>query len=177
MQHHTNSPYWIHGWNVTTRLYIILEHAVGEYRRRASKYRPSSAPQSSNEDINRGVEAVKKLRKLYDELSPQFKAPQPISPDVRGCQDYRMGLQAATIAVAMQLTLLIIFTCQGFLPVQTCSVADVLQEILNQIPPHFLHASSCPLIHQIAGLGYFLALEVKCRPPDKPSYTQVCDVL
>ncbi|PVH86067.1 hypothetical protein DL98DRAFT_650556 [Cadophora sp. DSE1049] len=178
VQHHNDPSCWIHGWNFTTRIYFILENVMDDHRRRrAPRNRPSSTPTPSNYDVLRRSEALDEIRNMYNKLPQQFREPQPVSPDVRGCQDYKIGFQAATIAATMQLAQLIISICADDPVEKKCAVAHDLRDMLNKIPPHFLRASSCPLIYHVAGLGHILASDTKGRPLFESSYCQVRDVL
>lgn len=173
----TNPSSWLHGWNFTTELYRILEHAVDEYhRRRPNTIRPISAASLFARDCPGQNVVMSKVMEMYNALPQRFKGAKPIpetGPD--GLED-KLSFQAANITATLLLVRMMLFTTEDVTVEQKCTIARELLDGFAKVPLFFLRAISSPLLHQLAGIGSILGSVIE-GPLSESSYMQVRDVL
>ena len=170
----TNPDSWLHGWNFTTELYRILEHAMDDFHRR----RPSdtSAPSLASHLFGRDMpnDVLNRIMSMHAQLPQKFKI-APAESDKNGLED-RSSFQAANIAATLQLVRMILFTSERATVLEKCAIAGNLLDAFARIPVFFLRAISSPLLHHLAGIGTILG-SVMEGPLSESSYLQVRAVL
>ncbi len=92
---------WLHGWNFTTQLYRILEHAMDDFHRR----RPQQVgPFSPSELFTRAAPSqsiiLQKVMSMYNELPSELKKTNPV---VSQMAEDILGFQAANITATLQV--------------------------------------------------------------------------
>lgn len=168
---------WVHGWNFTTDLYRILEHAMDDFHRR----RPSIGPLSPSDLFTRETPhqsvVLSKVMSMHDELPPRFKETKSVPPSGKGpgLED-KFSFQAANITAALQLVRMILFTSEDATVDQKCAIARDLLDGFAKVPIFFLRAISSPLLHHLAGIGSILGSVIE-GPISEASYMQVREVL
>jgi hypothetical protein len=173
----TNPLSWLHGWNFTTGLYRVLEHAMDDFHRR----RPNSITSFSPSDLF-GREAphqsvvLDKVMSMHEELPPQFKEFNLIPELGKGGTGARYSFQAAYITATLQLVRMILFNSEETKLDQKCAFARDILESFTKIPVSFLRAISTPLLHQIRGIGSILGSAMEA-PLSGSSYLQVRELL
>ncbi|KAH7314128.1 hypothetical protein BKA65DRAFT_483766 [Rhexocercosporidium sp. MPI-PUGE-AT-0058] len=174
---HNNPMCWLHGWNFTTHLYRMLEHAIDDYRRgRPTNSTPCSLSRLFHRNTAHRADVLEQIVINYDELPLRFKEPALVSIEDQGSQEYKFALQAANLTATLQLARLILVTCEDTSVEQRCAVARDLLESFERVPVHFLRAISCPLLHHVAAIGNVLTTVIE-GPISEPSYEQVRTVL
>jgi hypothetical protein len=170
----TNPISWLHGWNFTTNLYRILEHAMNDFHRR----RPSNGGPPDLFGRRRTHQNVDldKIMSVHEELPEHFKDIRLNPQNGKGGPEDKYSFQAANITATLQLVRMIFFTSEDATVDQKCAVARDLLESFAKVPIFFLRAISSPLLHHLAGIGSILG-SVMEGPLSESSYLQVRDVL
>ena len=98
----TDTSSWLHGWNFTTELYRILEHAMDEFHRRQPQnigpfppsdlFHPSAPPQSV---------VLNKIILMHENLPARFKEPKGVVGELTAD---RYSFQAANITATLQVS-------------------------------------------------------------------------
>lgn len=173
----TNPASWLHGWNFTTELYRILEHAVDQYHRyRPNTVRPVSAATMFTRDCPGKSVVMDKVMGMHDELPQSFKQIMPIRNTGHDGMEDKFSFQAANITATLLLVRMMLFTTDNVTVDQKCAIARELLDGFAQVPVFFLRAISAPLLHQLAGIGSILGSAIE-GPLSESSYIQVRDVL
>ncbi|KAE8450522.1 hypothetical protein EG329_006253 [Mollisiaceae sp. DMI_Dod_QoI] len=171
-----NPSCWLRGWNFTTDLYRILEHAMDDFHRR----RPTNSGFCPSELFNREIPdqsvVLDKVMFLYEDLPAQFKETKLNPLNGNGGLEDKNSFQAANITATLQLVRMILFTSEDATVDRKCAIARDLLESFAKIPVPFLRAISSPLLHHIAGIGTILGSAIE-GPISETSYIQVRDVL
>lgn len=165
---------WLHGWNVTTDLYRILEHVLEQFRRRRRpEHRlgtPIDALFGANSVPNSAV--LDMVLNMYKALPSRFKETPTTSEDAQ----HRLNFQTANIAATIQLVRMILFAAEDATVEQRCRVASELLQAFSDIPVIYLRAISSPLLHHLAGIGSILGSVFENGLPES-SYQQIRAVL
>ncbi|OBT55252.1 hypothetical protein VE04_04671 [Pseudogymnoascus sp. 24MN13] len=165
---------WLHGWNFTTDLYVVLEHAMDGFHRRRPR---TIAHFSPNNMFNRVAPSqstvLDKVMWMHQQLPDRFKEIQPVTSDTG---EGRLSFQAANIAATLQLVRMVLFTAEEATVDQKCAIARELLDGFAQVPVFFLRAISSPLLYHLAGIGSILG-SVMEGPLSKSSYLQARTVL
>lgn len=175
----SNSISWLHGWNFTTDLYLMLEQASNRLRMRHARiddrldvnavFGMTSASSST---------ALAYITARYSSLPSEFRSFDP--PTGRPERDI-FGFQAANIQATM-LLLRMVFLCTDDKPSNSsdvqlkCNVAAELVAVFENIPTAYLCGISTPLIYHLAGIGTILG-SVMEGPLSETSYRQVRGML
>lgn len=135
---------WLRGWNFTTDLYRILEHAVDFHRRRWSQgngttqvwslFGPASMPEGMVMDH---------VLALYSALPSQFRETLPVTGDP--AKDL-FGFQSANIQATLQLLRMVLFAAEDRGVERKCDVAGELLSVFSKVPVEYLKAISSPLV-------------------------------
>ena len=171
---------WIRGWNFTTDLYRILEHAVDFHRRRWSQgngttqvwslFGPASMPE--------GV-VLDHVLTLYSALPSQFRETLPVTGDP--AKDL-FGFQSANIQATLQLLRMVLFSAEDRGVEKKCDVAGELLSVFSKVPVEYLKAISSPLVSlplfsAISRPLFLLRISVLITPAPSPCrdrlYTRV----
>ena len=90
---------WLRGWNFTTDLYRILEHALNHFHRRRRRERPTSIVRDIfEENVLSQASVLDNVVDLYAGLPPRFRETPPVISDP---VEDRLNFQAANIAATL----------------------------------------------------------------------------
>lgn len=174
-----NPASWLHGWNFTTVLYCILEHAMDDFRRKPhdDSGRPYVGDLFRREvsTPNRGV-VLDKVMDMYKQLPAQFKETKLVPQNRKGGLEDRISFQAANITATLQLVRMVLFSADEATVGDKCDIAFDLLNSFAKIPAFLLRAISSPLLYHFAGIGAILGSVIE-GPLSEPSYLQVREVL
>lgn len=163
---------WILGWNFTTDLYRILEHAVTRLRTRHSRFNFFTDGTTSGTVSNSAI--LQKVDSLYSALPPSFKELRPATGNL---DTDIYGFQAANIQATLALLRMVFMSLEGDADLEKkCAVAADVLETFHHVPRAFQRAISTPLIYHIASIGNFLG-SVMEGPLSEVSYQRVRGVL
>jgi hypothetical protein len=146
---------WLRGWNFTTDLYRILEHAMDHFRRKRPRHRrrPSLIENIFGDTPTSQAAVLQNVMTMYGNLPQQFKETSPVSLDL---SKGRYSFQAANIAATVQLVQIVLFTAENATIKQKCQIAGDFIQRLATVPVAYLRAISSPLLHHLAGIGSVL---------------------
>jgi hypothetical protein len=166
---------WLCGWNFTTDLYRILEHAMDNFRtRRARLQKKTFLSEIFGDGSLVSQSAVcDSVMNMYANLPQRFKETPPITFDMK---EDRFGFQAANIIATVQLLRMVLFAARGATVGERCQVAREVIDAFITIPVGYLNAISSPLLHHLAGIGSILG-SVFEEPLSESEYLQVRSVL
>ncbi|KAI9373383.1 hypothetical protein BJX61DRAFT_382058 [Aspergillus egyptiacus] len=149
-----NSVDWICGWNFTTDLYRILEHAVDTQRRFAqlengltdvwALFRPAQTA---------GSWLMDHVLSMYEALPRQFRETRPVKCVL--AHDI-FGFQSANIQATLQLLRMVLSSSEDHDVNGKCDIAGHVLNVFSTVPIEYLKAISSPLLHHLAGIGYIL---------------------
>lgn len=163
---------WIVGWNFTTDLYRILEHAVTRLRTRHSRFNLFADESPSGTATNSAI--MQKVDSLYSALPPSFKEFKPATGHL---ETDIYGFQAANIQATLALLRMVLFSLEVDPDIEKkCAVASDVLKTFHHVPRAFQRAISTPLIYHIAGIGNILD-SVMEGPLSEVSYKRVRGVL
>jgi hypothetical protein len=165
---------WLHGWNFTTEMYRILEHAMNDFHRRQHQtIGPFSPSELFSRDAPPQSVVLDRVTAMHAALPSEFKEARG---DSAGTIDDIFNFQAANIAATLQLVRMVLFTAEDATVEQKCAVTRELLDGFSNVPVRFLRAMSAPLLHHLAGIGSILGSMIE-GPLSKSSYFQVRCVL
>ena len=166
---------WLSGWNFTTDLYRILEHAMENFQtRRGELQRKTFLKEIFGEKAPiTQVSVCDSVMHMYTDLPQHFKRTEPITFDPKVD---RYGFQAANIAATVQLLRMVLFAARGATVSEKCQIASEVVEAFITIPVGYLRAISSPLLHHLAGIGSILG-SVFEEPMSELEYLQVRSIL
>lgn len=160
------------GWNFTTDLYRILEHAVSRFRTQRSPFNILDVATPSSPTFNSGLNS--RINSLFSELPDIFKNIKEMSGIP--AQDI-YGFQAANIQATSALLRMMLFSVEAENDVdKKCSVASELLDVFHQIPKAYLTAIGAPLIYHLSGIGHILGSVIN-TPLTESSYSKVRGLL
>lgn len=93
-------PNWLRGWNFTTDLYRLLEHALDNFRRRRLKQRMPSPFKAYSDDAPLHSSIMDTAMSMYAQLPQRFKETRPITADPA---EDRYSFQSANIVATLQV--------------------------------------------------------------------------
>jgi hypothetical protein len=161
---------WFAGWNSTTDLYRVLEHAIADFR--AKRGPRTSILGDSAKTTTKSI--VEKLATIQKELLPQFGMISLRSSD---SGRNRCGFQAANILCTIHLARMI-SSISGENSLQTaCQTANDMMANMRTIPLEYLRAIGSPLIQQLAGVGHILMGVASKQRLSAAEYSPLRDVL
>ncbi|KAL1966273.1 hypothetical protein VTN77DRAFT_4626 [Rasamsonia byssochlamydoides] len=145
---------WLRGWNFTTDLYRILEHAVDNLRCRWSQQNGMTRFHSlfGRNPMTESV-VMEQVLAMYSALPSQFRETLPVTGDP--AKDL-FGFQSANIQATLQLLRMVLFSSEDIGVERKCDVAGELLSVFSKVPVEYLKAISSPLLHHLAGIGYIL---------------------
>ncbi|KAL3486793.1 hypothetical protein BJX62DRAFT_241667 [Aspergillus germanicus] len=161
---------WFDGWNTTTDLYRVLEHAISDLR---AKHRPG-------ESILRRIGGpdpttiVTRLSQIEERILPQFVTPASRSDD---SGRNRCGFQAPNIICTVHLARLLSCMSGDNSPMLACRVASDLISSITAIPLEYIRATGSPLIQQLAGVGHIVIGLAKKHQILQEHYDQITQVV
>lgn len=137
---------WFAGWNTTTDLYRILEHAIVDFRAARRRRTNVKAQSQSLKDMD----LQQRLSEIQIKALPQFDQAYEKSTD-NGRN--RCGFQATNILFTIHMIRMFLsIGSQG----ETLEAAETLLESVQKIPTAYIRASGTPLLQEIAGTGLML---------------------
>lgn len=166
---------WLCGWNFTTDLYRILEHAMDNFRTRRARLQKKtflSEIFGDKNDVSQSA-VCDSVMNMYANLPERFKHTPPITFDAK---EDRFGFQAANIIATVQLLRMVLFAARGATVSERCQIAREVVDAFITIPVGYLNAISSPLLHHLAGIGSILG-SVFEEPLSESEYLQVRSVL
>lgn len=141
-----SNPYepsvWMRGWNFTTDLYRILEHAIDGQRQslRAenespwSLFRPTPVP---------GPLIMEHVHSLFSALPSQLQSSKPATGDP---EHDIVGFQSANIQATLQLLNMVLSSSEDQGVEEKCEVAGNVLSVFSTVPIEYLRAISSPLV-------------------------------
>ncbi|EHA25620.1 hypothetical protein ASPNIDRAFT_121020, partial [Aspergillus niger ATCC 1015] len=151
-----SNPYepsvWMRGWNFTTDLYRILEHAIDGQRQslRAenespwSLFRPTPVP---------GPLIMEHVHSLFSALPSQLQSSKPATGDP---EHDIVGFQSANIQATLQLLNMVLSSSEDQGVEEKCEVAGNVLSVFSTVPIEYLRAISSPLLYHLGGIGFIL---------------------
>ena len=149
-----DGPYedWFAGWNLTTDLYRVLEHAIVDFRSKKTE-RPQGGSILGERARPPSAFIASKLAQTQAELLPHFRTAWTRSSD---SGRNRCGFQALNILCTIHLARTIAsISCEGG-PQPACEMACQMMESIGSIPLEYVRALGLPFLQQLAGVGYML---------------------
>ncbi|KAF4547421.1 Hypothetical protein D9617_43g040370 [Elsinoe fawcettii] len=163
---------WIVGWNFTTDLYRVLEHAVSRSRTRYSHFNILDVTTSTPSAFSSGLND--RVNTLYLALPEAFKTIDEMTGDA--AKDI-YGFQSANIQATLALLRMVLFSVEADSDVdKKCSVASDLLAVFHRIPKSYLRAISAPLVYHLSGIGQILS-SVVTSPMSEASYAKVRELM
>ncbi|KAL3468946.1 hypothetical protein BJX99DRAFT_265661 [Aspergillus californicus] len=160
---------WFDGWNATTDLYRVLEHAISDLR---TKHRPGQSILGRGSGGSDPGVVMARLAQIQERLLPQFVTPASRSDD-NGRN--RCGFQAPNIICTIHLARLL--SCvSGDDPGVACRVARDLVMSIKAVPLEYIRATGSPLIQQLAGVGHVLVGIARKHSLAAEEYVQITQV-
>ncbi len=165
---------WLCGWNFTTDLYRILEHAVDHFRASRVRLKKDFLHEVFGvTDLATQASVLDNVMHMYANLPQCFKQTRPIT--FNHTED-RYSFQAANIAATVQLLRMVLFSAAGATIEQRCQVASEVVAAFALVPVAYLRAISAPLLHHVAGIGSILGFVLE-EPLSRQHFVQVRNVL
>lgn len=138
---HENSI-WMRGWNFTTDLYRILEHAIDCQRRTLrvenespwSLFRPNPVP---------GHLIMQHVHSMFSALPSQLRFTGPVTGD---SEHDIVGFQSANIQATLQLLNMFVSSNEDQGIEEKCEVAGNVLSVFTKVPIEYLKAISSPLV-------------------------------
>ncbi|TXT04335.1 hypothetical protein VHUM_04102 [Vanrija humicola] len=163
------------GWNFTSDLYRILEHALDDLRKRRQPVENTGRVSALYADRNgpSAAEVLDVVNKLYADLPSEFKGAKAMTGNL---EDDRYGYQAADIIVCMQTVKMVMTGLEDASVEKRCAIAGELLDALATVPTAYIQAISSPMLHHLAGVGHLLGSVIQ-SPLSHWSYLQVRNVL
>ncbi|KAI0964934.1 fungal-specific transcription factor domain-containing protein [Xylaria arbuscula] len=154
---------WLFGWNFTTDLYRVLEHALtrfrgNQYRIRRGAFLTDIFRDEATVTATSICDSVTQMYMTYDSKRDLF------------------GFQAANITASLQLLRMVLFTADGASIRDRCRVASEVISAFISIPIEYLVAISTPLLHHLGGIGSILGAVLE-EPLGEDEYSQVRNVM
>ncbi|KAI0179504.1 hypothetical protein GGR52DRAFT_309512 [Hypoxylon sp. FL1284] len=140
---------WFAGWNSTTDLYRVLEHAILDFRSK----RNSRASILGDHDRPDTTRITEQLAMIQRDLLPQFGMAWSRSSD---SGRNRCGFQASNILCTIHLARMISSISGENSLHSACETANDMISNLKAIPLEYVRAIGSPLIQQLAGVGHIL---------------------
>ena len=97
----TDTSSWLHGWNFTTELYRILEHAVAVHRRRPRNIGPFSPSDLFHQSAPPHSVVLDKIILMHENLPSRFKETRGVVGETTAD---RYSFQAANISATLQVS-------------------------------------------------------------------------
>lgn len=133
---------WMRGWNFTTDLYRILEHAIDGQRQMQrtanespwSLFRPTPVPHPL---------IMEHVHSLFSALPSQLQSTKPATGDP---EHDIVGFQSANIQATLQLLSMVLSSSEAQGVEEKCEVAGNVLSVFSTVPIEYLKAISSPLV-------------------------------
>ena len=154
-----NPDNWLRGYNFTTDLYRVLEHAMKRLRiSKSGRGDRISIVRLMMSNTMPDVQIMENVLNLYYGLPERFKDYRAPATGDRSHDIF--GFQAANIQATLQLvriTLLEARASNAENVLEKCRVAETVLNTFRDIPQHYLRAISTPLVYHLGGIGHILS--------------------
>jgi hypothetical protein len=137
---------WFAGWNTTTDLYRVLEHAIIEFR--ASRRQRTSV--NTQRELTEDVSLHQRLMEIQARVLPQFDWVHDKSTD---SGRNRCGFQATNILFTIHMIRMFLATGS---PSRMLEAAETLLDSAKRIPTAYIRAGGVRLLQELAGTGLML---------------------
>ncbi|SCV73401.1 BQ2448_7327 [Microbotryum intermedium] len=153
---HVPSSFWIEGWNKTSDVYRVLEHACNAYRNvshASALTRPLVVSTNQGHASALLTGAIEALRKSLPRWCTLFR---PVPPG-QEIQLHRLNFTALNLLLTFQNASIISLCARnGFTTEEGVAVAMQLVKSLDEVPAEYLQAMNMPLFYQLIGVGIVL---------------------
>lgn len=140
----TDPSCWLHGWNFTTEMYRILEHAMNDFARRKPHNVGSFSPSDLFlKETPMQNTVLDKAMSMHAKLPSRFRETRDVASNM---SEDTFSFQAANIAATLQLVRMVLFAADDATVEQKCGVALELLQGFSRVPLFFLRAISVPLV-------------------------------
>ncbi|KAJ4293287.1 hypothetical protein N0V90_008569 [Kalmusia sp. IMI 367209] len=164
---------WLHGWNITTDLWRLLEHVTMKLHSHTKKKR-SFLEVATNFETSPSTRTLQaEVDRIYYGLPYHFRDINKMTGDQT--RD-RYGFQAANITATVQLLRMVLLASEQNTIEQRCQVVSEVVNAFMRIPTSYLRAISSPLLHHLRGIGSVLGGVLE-EPLVDYQYQQVRTVL
>lgn len=164
---------WLHGWNVTTDLWRLLEHVVVKLHSRAKRKRTFLQVATNFETSPTAATLQAEVDRIYFNLPPHFRHIDEMTGEAT---HDRYGYQAANITATVQLLRMVLLASEDNTIEQRCQVVSEVVHAFVRIPISYLRAISSPLLHHLGSIGSVLGGVLE-EPLTDYQYRQVRTVL
>lgn len=144
---------WLHGYNITTDLWRLLEHVTIKLHSHKKKKRTFLQVATNFETSPSAGTLQAEADRIYFNLPHHFVIINEMTGD-QGRDLY--GFQAANITATAQLLRMVLLASEQNTVEQRCQVVSEVVDAFMQIPSSYLRAISCPLLHHLGGIGSVL---------------------
>ncbi|KAK2732307.1 hypothetical protein CKAH01_02253 [Colletotrichum kahawae] len=141
---------WFEGWNLTTDLFRVLEHAISDFRARKQN---RGSVLHNNHGPSKSREISETLSKIQTELLPHFGSATTRSSD---SGRNRCGFQAANILCTIHLARMLSTISEGDDLHAACQTAQEMMQNMEAMPLEYIRAGGSPIVQQLAGVGHML---------------------
>jgi len=146
---------WLRGWNFTTDLYRVLEHAMDHIHRQPAVNPDWPSIPFQDQTPNPRI-ILDNIMLKYDRLPASFK--DFTKSPKRQLQE---PFQAVNIIVTIHLVRMILLNSSDDATVdEKCESVRVLLDTLEKVPWYFVRAANISLLHQLAKYGSILGSNV-----------------
>ncbi|OAR03146.1 hypothetical protein LLEC1_05586 [Akanthomyces lecanii] len=147
---------WLYGWNFTTDLYRVLEHALAGFQgRRCQASRSAFLREIFEEDATIAKRTVQaKVIRKYHTLPESFKHTPQMTYNIN---TDRFGFQAANITATVQLLRIVLLAVDGATVEERCEIASDVVGAFTSVPVAYLLSIGAPLLYHLGGIGTILA--------------------
>ncbi|CAO2649927.1 Nn.00g012190.m01.CDS01 [Neocucurbitaria sp. VM-36] len=144
---------WLHGYNITTDLWRLLEHVTVKLHSRKKRKRTFLEVANNFETSPSAGTLQAEADRIYFGLPHHFL----IISEMTGDQTRDLfGFQAANITATAQLLRMVLLASEQNTVEQRCQVVSEVVDAFMRIPSSYLRAISCPLLHHLGGIGSVL---------------------
>lgn len=148
-----SSESWLHGYNIVTDLWRLLEHVTMNLHSQIREDRPFLEVTAHFRLSPSAAMLQAEIDRIYYSLSHHFLVIGDMTGDRR--KDL-YGFQAANITATVQLLRMALLALEENTIEQRCQVVSEVVNAFVQIPRSYLCAISSPLLHHLSGIGSIL---------------------
>ncbi|KAH7357460.1 fungal-specific transcription factor domain-containing protein [Pyrenochaeta sp. MPI-SDFR-AT-0127] len=150
---HVSPDSWLHGYNIITDLWRLIEHVTVKLQRHTKRKRSYLEITADFETFPSAATIQVEIDRIYYNLPRHFLVTEEMSGD-RTKDLY--GFQAANITATVQLLRMVLLASEENTVEQRCRVVSEVVNAFMQIPISYLRAISSPLLHHLRGIGSIL---------------------
>lgn len=144
---------WLHGYNIVTDLWRLLEYVTMRLHSHASEDRPFLEVTAHFGASPSATTLQAEIDRIYYRLPHHFLVIGEMTGDK--IKDL-YGFQAANITATVQLLRMALLASEENTIDQRCQVVSEVVDAFVQIPSSYLCAISSPLLHHLSGIGSIL---------------------